>query len=129
MLPLFRDSDPDGLRDVLEGRLLWVAHRALHGGLDVVVDFGLWGRQERAALADLSRHAGGRCEVRHCHVEEEERRARFFQAPDEDELAGQHAPRPPAPYKRWAAWAAVRWPSLPSWDRPENSGAQAPGPA
>lgn len=153
MLPLFGDSDPDGPRDVLEGRLLCVSHRALHGGLDVVVDLGLWGRQERAALADLARHTGAHCEVRHCHVEEEERRAwidrrwvesssttfsmteddhagnlAVFQAPDEDELAGQHAPRPPAPYERWAAWAAERWPSLPSWDRPENSGAQPPGP-
>lgn len=62
MLPLFGDSNPDGLRDVLEGRLLWVAHRALHGRLDVVVHFGLWGRQERAALADLARHTGAHCE-------------------------------------------------------------------
>lgn len=148
MRPLFGASDPDGLRDVLEGRLLWVAHRALHGGLDVVVDFGLWGREERAALADLARHTGAHCEVRHCHVGEEERRARIdcrwaeapsttfpmteddhagnlavFRAPDEDERAGQHAPRPPAPYNRWAAWAAVRWPSLPSWDLSEISGA------
>jgi len=77
MLPLFGDSDPDGPRDVLEGRLLCVSHRALHGGLDVVVDLGLWGREERAALADLARHTGAHCEVRHCHVEEEERRARI----------------------------------------------------
>lgn len=76
MLPLLGDPEPEGLRDVLEGRLLWVAHRALHGGLDVVVDFGLWGREERAALADLARHTGARCEVRHCHVADDERRAR-----------------------------------------------------
>jgi len=50
-----------------------------------------------------------------------------FVAPDEDELAGQHAPRPPAPYERWAEWAAHRWPSLPSWDPPNNSCAQPPG--
>ncbi len=141
MLPLFGDPEPKGLRDVLEGRLLWVAHQALQGGLDVIVDFGLWGREERAALANLARHAGARCEVRHCHVADNERRARIdrrwaespsttfamtdndhaanltvFDAPDEDELAGRHAPRPPAPYERWAAWAAARWPSLPSWD-------------
>lgn len=58
MLPPFGDPEPKGLRDVLEGRLLWVAHQALHGGLDVIVDFGLWGREERAALADLARPCG-----------------------------------------------------------------------
>ncbi len=140
MLPLFGASDPDGLRDVLEGRLLWVAHRALRGGLDVVVDFGLWGRDERAALADLARHAGARCEVLHCRVDEAERRARIdarwsespgttfamdeddhagnlavFVAPDLDELAGRHSVDPPPPHQSWGAWAALRWPSLPAW--------------
>ena len=151
MLPLFGESDPGGLRDVLEGRLLDVAHRALHGGLDVVVDFGLWGRDERAALADLALHTGAHCEVRHCHVEEKVRRARIdrrwaesqsttfpmtqddhadnlavFMVPDEDELAGQHRPQPP--YGRWAEWAAHRWPSLHSWDTPLTSDVEPPGP-
>lgn len=141
MLPLFGDSNPDRLRDVLEGRLVWVAHRALLGGLDVILDFWLWGREERAALTDLARHVGLHCEVRYCHVPEMERRARidrrwaespsttfdmtaadhaanlaFFEAPGKDELAGRHTNRPPSPYEHWGDWAAARWPSLPSWE-------------
>lgn len=32
MLPLFGDPEPKGLRDVLEGRLLWVAHQGTARG-------------------------------------------------------------------------------------------------
>lgn len=52
-----------------------------------------------------------------------------FVASSKDELAGQHPPRSAAPYQRWAERAAHRWPSLPSWDPPENSDAQPLRPA
>ena len=29
MAPLFNDSDADGRRDILEGRMIWVAHEVL----------------------------------------------------------------------------------------------------
>src|SRR4051794_25452851 len=77
MLPLFGESDPNGLRDVMEGRLLSVGLEALRAGADVVVDFGLWGRDERTALRALAREAGGRAVVVFLHVPESERRRRI----------------------------------------------------
>jgi len=47
MIPLFGDNDADGKRDVLEGRLIWLALDALRLGTSVVLDFGFWGRDER----------------------------------------------------------------------------------
>lgn len=34
------------LRDVLEGRLIWLALEVLRLGTNVVLDFGLWSRDE-----------------------------------------------------------------------------------
>jgi len=39
MIPLFGESDADGKRDVLEGRLIWLALEALKVGTNVVLDF------------------------------------------------------------------------------------------
>jgi len=50
MIPLFGDPIADGERFVPEGRLISVALRALRLGTSVVLDFGLWGRDERSAL-------------------------------------------------------------------------------
>ncbi|MGD0692219.1 MAG: AAA family ATPase [Acidimicrobiales bacterium] len=44
MIPLFDGIQPDGKRDVLEGRLVWLAMRALALGVNVVADFGVWGK-------------------------------------------------------------------------------------
>lgn len=40
MAPLFGDLDADGRRDILEGRMIWVAYRVLGSGSSVVLDFG-----------------------------------------------------------------------------------------
>ena len=50
MIPLFGDAMADGKRFTLEGRLISVALQALRLGTSVVLDFGLWGRDERSAL-------------------------------------------------------------------------------
>jgi hypothetical protein len=50
MIPLFGDSEADGKRNVLEGRFVWLASRALAMGVSVVLDFGVWGKDERSAL-------------------------------------------------------------------------------
>ena len=50
MIPLFGDPMADGKRFVLEGRLVSVALQALRLGTNVVLDYGLWGRDERSAL-------------------------------------------------------------------------------
>jgi predicted kinase len=39
MIPLFGDPQPAGKRDILEGRLIWLALEALRLGTNVVPDF------------------------------------------------------------------------------------------
>jgi AAA domain len=60
MIPLFGDPRAGGKRWVLEGRLISVALQALRLGTSVVLDYGLWGRDERSALRWLARSAGQR---------------------------------------------------------------------
>ncbi|MCI2237987.1 ATP-binding protein [Kineococcus sp. TRM81007] len=138
MIPLFGEPDAGGKRDVLEGRLLWTALQVAGGGLDVVVDFGLWGRDERSALRWLFTAAGADCRIEYLPLDVETQltriRQRFartpeqtfeisaedlqgwresFQEPTADELRGDPVPPPPTGYATWSAWAATRWPSLP----------------
>lgn len=135
MLPLFGESDADGARDVLEGRFVWLARRALAAGTDVVLDFGLWGRDERSALRALAAEAGAGCIVVWLPVDEETQRQRVlsrfdrdpaetfvmtdddlvryrevFEAPTEDEF-GPDIDAPPAAFAGWPEWIADRWPS------------------
>src|SRR6476469_3278652 len=50
MAPLFGHSDAAGRRDILEGRMIWVAHEVLVSGASVILDFGCWSPEERYAL-------------------------------------------------------------------------------
>ncbi|WP_432521082.1 AAA family ATPase [Kineococcus sp. SYSU DK006] len=143
MLPLFGVLDAMERRDVLEGRLLTTALAAVRLGTSVVVDFGLWSRDERWALRRLFTDAGARCRLVHLDVDPATQRARVdarraaapheevemsdaalrgyreaFQDPGPDELSGDEVPDPPAGHRTWAAWAAQRWPSL----RPDPPG-------
>jgi hypothetical protein len=54
MIPLFGEPQADGKRDVLEGRLIWLALEALRLGTNVVLDFGFWSRDERSSLRWLA---------------------------------------------------------------------------
>ena len=137
MIPLFGDSMADGKRDVLEGRLVSVAIRALRLGTGVVLDFGLWGRDERSALRWLARSAGAACQVIYLPVARDVQLARIahrqatapdqtfpmteadvdawrqrFQEPDASELGADPVPGPPVGWPGWLAWAADRWPTL-----------------
>jgi len=60
MIPLFADNDADGKRNVLEGRFIWLALRALSHGGDVILDFGVWSKVERTALRALAATTGRR---------------------------------------------------------------------
>lgn len=136
-LPLFGQSlTADGKRDILEGRLITVALRMLRLGTSVVLDFGLWGRDERSALRWLADEAGVLCQVVYLPVELDVQLARIayrkattpgtfpmpeadvvswrnqFQAPDAAELAGEVIPRTPQGWSTWLAWAVDRWPTL-----------------
>ena len=137
MVPLFGDSMAGGKRFVLEGRFISVALQALRLGIDVVLDFGLWGRDERSALRWLARSAGASCRVVYLPVGKDVQLARIahrqataphrtfpmteadvdawreqFQVPDAAELDGGEIPGPPAGWPAWPEWAADHWPSL-----------------
>jgi predicted kinase len=136
MIPLFGDSMADGKRWVLEGRLISVALQALRLGTSVVLDYGLWGRDERSALRWLARSAGAACQVVYLAVDKDVQLARIahrqettpqrtfpmseaevdawreqFQVPDAAELGGGEIPAPPAGWPGWPEWAADHWPS------------------
>jgi len=138
MISLFGEPEADGKRDVLEGRLIAVALQALQLGTNVVLDFGLWSRDERSALRWLATSAGASCQVIYLPVDKDVQRARIahrqataphttfpmteadiekwrkqFQAPDAAELrGGRTIPGPPPGWPGWPEWAADRWPSL-----------------
>jgi hypothetical protein len=58
MIALFGQSQPDGKREVVEGRLIGLAIEALCLRLSVVLDFGLWTRDERSALRWMAASVG-----------------------------------------------------------------------
>lgn len=136
MIPLFGDSMADGKRWVLEARLISVALQALRLGTSVVLDYGLWGRDERSALRWLARAAGAACQVVYLPVDKDVQLVRIahrqettphhtfpmseadvdawreqFQEPDAGELDGGEIPAPPAGWPGWAEWAEDHWPS------------------
>ena len=136
MIPLFGDSLADGKRFVLEGRLISVALQALRLGTSVVLDFGLWGRDERSALRWLARSAGAACQVVYLSVDKDVQLARIahrqatvphqtfpmseadldqwreqFQEPDAAELDGREIPSPPTGWSGWPEWAVDHWPT------------------
>jgi predicted kinase len=136
MVPLFGDSMAGGKRWVLEGRLISVALQVLRLGTSVVLDYGLWGRDERSALRWLARSAGAACQVIYLPVDKDVQLARIahrqkttphqtfpmseadvdawreqFQVPDAAELDGGEIPAPPAGWPGWPEWALDHWPS------------------
>jgi predicted kinase len=144
MIPLFGQEQPAGTRDVLEGRLIWLALSALRLGVNVVLDFGVWGKDERSALRALATSVGATSELVYVQVDEEEQWRRvqgrslidaaitfemtkadlagwrqIFQPPDATELETADIDPPPAGFDSWEAWVAEWWPtSFPS--DPEN---------
>ena len=136
MVPLFGDSMAGGKRFALEGRLISVALQALRLGTSVVLDFGLWGRDERWALHWLARSAGASCQVVYLPVDKDVQLARIahrqatephhtfpmteadldawrkqFEVPDANELNGGEIPSPPAGWPSWKQWAEDHWPT------------------
>jgi predicted kinase len=72
MIPLFGQEQPEGKRNVLEGRLIWLALSALRIGVSVVLDFGVWAKVERSALRALAASVGATSELVYLEVDEEE---------------------------------------------------------
>jgi predicted kinase len=136
MIPLFNDNDANGKRNVLEGRFIWLALRALCHGSDVVLDFGVWAKVERTALRALAAEAGASCELVYLEIDEGEQRRRRdarasgesettffipdadlddyrrrFVPPDDVELSGDELDPPPTGYSTWSSWISEWWPT------------------
>ncbi|MFJ6623355.1 AAA family ATPase [Kitasatospora sp. NPDC091335] len=137
MIPLFGESEAGGKRDVLEGRMLWLALEAVRLGTNVVLDYGCWSRDERSAIRWLVEAEGACCHMVYLPVDDEIQRARIahrwattpeqtfpmteadildgrahFEEPDVAELAGRGVASPPPGWAGWREWAADRWPSF-----------------
>lgn len=136
MIPLFGQEQPEGKRNVVEGRLIWVALSALRIGVNVVLDFGVWAKVERSALRALAASVGATSKLVYLPVDEEEQWRRVqarpltdatpafemtradldgwrqtFQAPDTSELERADIDPPPAGFDSWEAWVAEWWPT------------------
>ena len=124
-------------RDRIEGKLVEIGMRTAALGINVVLDFGFWGQDERSALRWIAESLGVRAEVVYLPIDFEEQRRRIavrcatepgqfeirdddlkqwhlqFEAPDPDELRGAPVPTVPSRHATWSHWASERWPSLP----------------
>jgi predicted kinase len=133
----WRSQDRADQRDRVEGKLVELGMRAAQLGMNVVFDFGLWGKDERSALRWIAGTLGVRAQVVYLPIDYEEQRRRLasryesepgqfemsdadleqwrvqFQAPDEEEVRGTVIPSAPPQYATWSQWASERWPSLP----------------
>jgi len=143
MIALFGESMAGGKRFVLEGRLVSVALQALRLGTSVVLDYGLWARDERSALRWLATSVRASSQVVYLPVDKDVQLTRIahrqattphqtfpmtdaevdawreqFQVPDAAELDGSEIPGPPTGYPGWLEWASDHWPSL--TDMPEG---------
>lgn len=133
---LYGDENPTTAQSVIEGRLVDVALRALELGTDVVLDFGLWSRDERSALRQAAADRGAVVELCYLQVTPAEQRRRLdrrqaeapgttwpmsdaelaawaaaFEAPTSGELDGSEpVDDPPAGFASWDEWRRDRWP-------------------
>lgn len=136
MKALFGHDNPASASDVIEGRLVAIALRALALGIDVVLDFGLWSRDERSALRQAAADVGAAVVILYCELEPDEQRRRLdqrlAQAPhetwpmSEDELTrwaaafdvpapgeldgSEPVGDPPHGFASWREWMSSRWP-------------------
>ena len=134
---LYGHENPTSAQAVIEGRLIEIGLRALRLGNDVVIDFGLWSRDERTALRRAATDLGARVEIRYFELTPAEQRRRLDRRQAEAPLttwpmsdaelaewaAGMDVPTPgeldgsepiddpPAGFATWDDWRRHRWPS------------------
>jgi predicted kinase len=136
MIPLFGQSMAEAKRNVLEGRCIATALRALRLGCNVVLDFGVWAKDERTSLRWLASTVGAECELVYLAIGEAEQRDRInhrfataphatfpmtpsdldefrtiFQPPGEEELRGNTMDPPPLGFESWRSWLTAWWPT------------------
>jgi predicted kinase len=136
MKALYGLGNPSSASDVIEGRLIDIALRALQLGVNVVVDYGLWGRDERSALRQAAADLGAEVQLRYFDLTPAEQRRRLDQRhaeephttwhmsdtelaewaaiisiPTPGELDGSEPiDGPPAGFATWHDWRRHRWP-------------------
>jgi predicted kinase len=136
MIPLFGESTADGKRNVLEGRFIATALCVLRLGRNVVLDFGVWAKEERTSLRWLASSVGAECELVYLAIGQVEQQERIdqrfataphstfpitpsdldeyrtiFQPPGEEELCGNELDPPPPGFESWRSWIAAWWPT------------------
>ena len=151
MKALYGTQNPRSASDVIEGRLIEIGLRCLELGTDVVIDFGLWGRDERSALRDAAAKRGAAVQMRYLEVDAVEQRRRLdqrqadephttwpmsdeeltewagiIQVPTHGELEGtEPIDDPPPGFASWDRWRSQRWPPAVG-QRPPTIGAPDP---
>lgn len=133
---LYAHAIPPSASDVIEGRLIEIGLRALELGINVVIDFGLWARDERSALRQAAADLGAAVEMRYFELPPPEQRRRLdrrqaeephttwhmsdeelaewaavISVPTPGELDGSEpVGAPPAGFGSWEGWRRQRWP-------------------
>ena len=134
---LYGLANPPSASDVIEGRLIEIALRALELGVNVVIDFGLWGRDERSALRKAAADLGAAVKMLYFQLTPAEQRQRLdrrqaeephttwhmsdeelatwaaiMSIPTPGELDGSEpVDDPPAGFATWDEWREHRWPA------------------
>jgi predicted kinase len=137
MKALFGPENPASASGVVEGRLVRLGMRALELGTNVVLDFGLWSRDERSALRQAAADIGASVVMCYCELAPDEQRKRLDQRqteashetwPMSDEELAQFAVKfdiptaaeldgsepvgqPPDGFANWEEWSQHRWPA------------------
>ncbi|KQY43015.1 ATP-binding protein [Cellulomonas sp. Root137] len=135
---LYGLANPPEASDVIEGRLIDIALRGLALGIDVVLDFGLWARDERSALRHAAAARGAAVELCYFELTPAEQRRRLDQrhadephttwhmsdqelatwaaaisVPTPGEVDGSEPlDDPPAGFATWDEWRTHRWPAV-----------------
>ncbi|MFL6241319.1 MAG: AAA family ATPase [Actinomycetes bacterium] len=137
MKALYGAENPPSASDVIEGRLIAIALRAVNLGINVALDFGLWSRDERSALRHAGNEAGACVVLWYAPISLAEQRRRhanrletdpqgtwpisdeelttwstWFNEPTPGELDGvEPLDPPPAGFTTWHEWMQQRWPA------------------
>jgi predicted kinase len=136
MKALYGHDNPASASDVIEGRLIQIGMRALELGVSVVIDYGLWSRDERSALRQAAADVGAAVVICYFELTPAEQRERLderlaeapqkswpmseqeltewastFEIPTSAEVDGSEPiGDPPGGFATWREWTEHRWP-------------------